>query len=109
MVLLIVPLMDEALATIDASGAGAASGTFNTMQQVGFSLGVAVAGVIFFGRAGSNPTAASLRSAVIEALWMTVGAFALAGIVALFLPNHRAQKKAQAQHRQDTAMPAGAR
>lgn len=109
MVLLIVPLMDEALATVEASGAGAASGTFNTFQQVGFSLGVAVAGVIFFGRAGSHPTADSLRHAVTEALWMTVGAFALAGIVALLLPNHRSQKAARAHEPSDAAVTAGAR
>jgi Na+/melibiose symporter-like transporter len=108
LVLLIVPLLDQAMATIDESAAGAASGTFNTFQQVGFSLGVAVAGVIFFNRAGAHPTAASLQHAVTEALWMTVAAFALAGLAALLLPSHRAQKAIREQG-DDTRLPAKVR
>jgi EmrB/QacA subfamily drug resistance transporter len=47
--LLITPLMTIVLADLDPETAGAASGTLNTAQQVGNSIGVALIGVIFFG------------------------------------------------------------
>jgi EmrB/QacA subfamily drug resistance transporter len=43
------PLSSTVLAEIDSSRAGIASGTLSTTQQVGFALGVAVTGLIFFG------------------------------------------------------------
>ncbi|MEV5432963.1 MFS transporter [Streptomyces sp. NPDC052701] len=89
MVLLIVPLLDEALRTVPPSAAGAASGTFTTFQQLGYSLGVAVAGVIFFNTAGDQPTFDTLNDAVTNALWVTVAAFALSGVFALFMPKLR--------------------
>jgi EmrB/QacA subfamily drug resistance transporter len=45
------PLTATVLAGVDASRAGSASGALSTGQQVGFALGVAVTGVIFFGAA----------------------------------------------------------
>jgi predicted MFS family arabinose efflux permease len=42
------PLTSTVLSGIDPSGAGAASGAMSTMQQVGYALGVAVTGLIFF-------------------------------------------------------------
>ncbi|MFF6999943.1 MFS transporter [Streptomyces sp. NPDC008313] len=89
MVLLIVPLLDEALRTVPPTDAGAASGTFTTFQQVGYSLGVAVAGVIFFNTAGDHPTFGTLNTAVTRALWVTVAAFALSGLFALLMPKLR--------------------
>ncbi|MGW1506165.1 MFS transporter [Streptomyces mirabilis] len=86
MVLLIVPLLDESLRTVPAASAGAASGAFATFQQVGYSLGVAIGGVVFFNTAGDRPTFDTLNEGVIKALWVTVAAFALAGICALFMP-----------------------
>ena len=47
--LLVVPLVDIALATVPETDAGAASGTYGTFQQVGAALGVAVIGSVFFG------------------------------------------------------------
>jgi EmrB/QacA subfamily drug resistance transporter len=47
--LLITPLMTIVLTDLDPETAGAASGTLNTAQQVGNSIGVALIGVIFFG------------------------------------------------------------
>jgi len=50
--LLVVPLVDLALATVEVSDAGAGSGVFNTSSQLGGALGVAIVGVVFFGTAG---------------------------------------------------------
>ena len=47
--LLVVPLVDIALATVPETEAGAASGTYGTFQQVGAALGIAVIGSVFFG------------------------------------------------------------
>jgi EmrB/QacA subfamily drug resistance transporter len=43
------PLSSSVLGSIDPARIGAASGTLSTTQQVGFALGVAITGVIFFG------------------------------------------------------------
>jgi hypothetical protein len=45
------PLTSIVLAGVDASRAGSASGAMSTTQQVGYALGVAITGVIFFGAA----------------------------------------------------------
>jgi EmrB/QacA subfamily drug resistance transporter len=47
--LVIAPLATIVLHTLDPERAGAASGLFTTMQNVGNALGVAVTGVVFFG------------------------------------------------------------
>jgi EmrB/QacA subfamily drug resistance transporter len=43
------PLTSIVLANVEPARAGAASGAMSTMQQIGYALGVAVTGVIFFG------------------------------------------------------------
>jgi EmrB/QacA subfamily drug resistance transporter len=45
------PLTSTVLANVEPSRAGAASGAMATMQQIGYAVGVAVTGVIFFGAA----------------------------------------------------------
>jgi EmrB/QacA subfamily drug resistance transporter len=45
------PLTSIVLATVEPERAGSASGAMSTIQQVGYALGVAVTGVIFFGAA----------------------------------------------------------
>jgi MFS family permease len=45
------PLTSIVLANVEPSRAGSASGAMSTIQQVGYALGVAVTGVIFFGAA----------------------------------------------------------
>jgi EmrB/QacA subfamily drug resistance transporter len=45
------PLTSIVLAGVDPSRAGSASGAMSTTQQVGYAVGVAVTGVIFFGAA----------------------------------------------------------
>jgi EmrB/QacA subfamily drug resistance transporter len=45
------PLTSTVLANVAAARAGSASGALSTAQQIGFALGVAVTGVIYFGSA----------------------------------------------------------
>ena len=45
------PLTSTVLANVDPARAGGASGALSTTQQVGFALGVAITGVIYFGAA----------------------------------------------------------
>jgi EmrB/QacA subfamily drug resistance transporter len=43
------PLTSTVLATVEPELAGAASGAMSTTQQIGYALGVAITGIIFFG------------------------------------------------------------
>ena len=43
------PLTSTVLKNVDPARAGSASGAMSTMQQVGYSLGVAITGVVYFG------------------------------------------------------------
>jgi EmrB/QacA subfamily drug resistance transporter len=88
--LLVVPLVDVALATVPTSEAGAASGAYGTVQQVGAALGVAVIGTVFFGVVGTSNEVASLRSGLLAACWVAAGGYALSAVASLFLPT-RAQ------------------
>jgi EmrB/QacA subfamily drug resistance transporter len=48
------PLTSTVLANVAAARAGSASGAMSTTQQIGYALGVAVTGVIYFGAAGDG-------------------------------------------------------
>jgi EmrB/QacA subfamily drug resistance transporter len=87
--LLVVPLVDVALATVPTSEAGAASGAYGTVQQVGAALGVAVVATVFFGVVGTSYDAASLRSGLLAACWVAAGGYALAAVASLLLPSRR--------------------
>jgi EmrB/QacA subfamily drug resistance transporter len=52
--LIIAPLINVILATINTAIAGSASGVLTTTQQIGGAVGVAVVGVVFFGLLGSR-------------------------------------------------------
>jgi EmrB/QacA subfamily drug resistance transporter len=88
--LLVVPLVDVALATVPTAEAGAASGAYGTVQQVGAALGVAVAGTVFFGVVGTAYDAGSLRAGLEAACWVSAGGYAMAALASLLLPS-RAQ------------------
>ncbi|WP_051276637.1 MFS transporter [Marmoricola sp. URHB0036] len=95
--LLVVPLVDIALATVPETEAGAASGTYGTFQQVGAALGIAVVGSVFFG-AISSFTPAALRDADITASWWVLGGFLVCAVSTAFLPDREAvQEHARAQ------------
>jgi EmrB/QacA subfamily drug resistance transporter len=55
----IAPVTNVVLAGISSRDAGSASGALATAQQVGAALGIAVAGVIFFGLLGVNANTSS--------------------------------------------------
>ena len=48
------PLTSTVLKNVDPARAGSASGAMSTMQQVGYSLGVAITGVVYFGASGQG-------------------------------------------------------
>jgi EmrB/QacA subfamily drug resistance transporter len=85
--MLVVPLVDIALATVPTSEAGAASGAYGTVQQVGAAVGVAVIGTVFFGIVGTSYDASSLRDGLLAACWVAAGGYALAALSSLLLPS----------------------
>jgi EmrB/QacA subfamily drug resistance transporter len=84
--LLVVPLVDVALATVPPADAGAASGAYGTFQQCGAALGVAISGVVFFGVAGTTFTADRLADAITAAAWVSITGFALCALATTLLP-----------------------
>jgi EmrB/QacA subfamily drug resistance transporter len=95
--LLVVPLVDIALATVKESDAGAASGTYGTFQQVGAALGIAIIGSVFFDLVDQF-TAASLRAAEVRAGWWVIGGFLLCAASTVFLPDReKVQEHARVQ------------
>jgi EmrB/QacA subfamily drug resistance transporter len=84
--LLIVPLVDVALARVPLPSAGAATGAYNTMQQVGAALGIAIVGVVFFGVLGAHPTPARFEQAFLAGAWVAVAGYAIAAVSSLALP-----------------------
>ena len=94
MILLAVPPMDLTLAAVDGDDAGAASGVFNTVQQFGSALGVALVGVVFFGVLGEDPSPARYEDALLAGTRVTITAFAVASLAAALLPAHRVARPA---------------
>ncbi len=66
--------------------AGAASGVFTMVQQVGFAVGVAVIMGLFFSVLGAGTTAGDYERALCVALSCNVGLMALTCLLAFFLP-----------------------
>ncbi|MFT6534880.1 MAG: EmrB/QacA subfamily drug resistance transporter [Alpinimonas sp.] len=93
----IVPLLDLALANTATTNAGAASGVFGMVQQVGSALGVAVVGVIFFGVVGVDFSPATLRDAFLAGMWVPITALLLSLVAAYFLPSVAAVKRHKAE------------
>src|SRR6218665_1215637 len=85
--LVAVPLTDVALAQMPVTNAGAASGVFGTVQQVGSALGVAVIGVVFFGIAGTQFTPGVLRDGFISSMWVPIIALIISAVATFFLPS----------------------
>ena len=83
------PIQQTVLSNVDPARAGAASGMLSTIQQVGFALGVAMSGVVYFGAADQD-----IAEAFQTTLWQ-MAAFAVE-IVALtaLLPRPRRDPKA---------------
>ena len=84
--LLVVPLIDVALATIPLSDAGAASGTYGTFQQIGAALGVAISGTVFFTAVGTDWSKPNVLAALIPAVGVAIAGYLVAALASLFLP-----------------------
>jgi EmrB/QacA subfamily drug resistance transporter len=88
-----VPLSIAALAGVAPREAGLASGLFNTSQQIGGALGVAVFSTVSTNRAATllkegESQAAAHTSGFTVAFWVAVG-FAVAALIATLLMIHR--------------------
>jgi EmrB/QacA subfamily drug resistance transporter len=88
--LLVVPLIDIALATVPIADAGAASGAYGTFQQIGAAVGVAVAGTVFFAHVGSDWSQPNVLGALLAAGGVAITGYALSTLAALLLPDRRA-------------------
>ena len=82
------PIQQIVLGAVEPARAGAASGMLSTTQQLGFALGVAVSGIVFFGDLGAG-TAEAFRLS----LWQ-MAAFAISIVaVSWLLPRPDAQPR----------------
>ena len=91
--LLIIPLVDVALATVPVADAGAASGAYSTFQQLGAAAGVAVSTTVFFTIVGDDWSREHVLEALGASVWVSVAGFAIAATASLLLPG-RAQVQA---------------
>jgi EmrB/QacA subfamily drug resistance transporter len=80
--LLIIPLANVVLAAAPAGAAGGASGVFNTAQQFGGAVGIAVIGTVFFTRLEDE----TFTDAFTYALPIAAGLYIAAALLALVLP-----------------------
>lgn len=88
--LLIIPLVDVALATVPVTDAGSASGAYSTFQQLGAASGVAVSTTVFFTIVGDDWSREHVLEALGTSVWISVAGFAIAAAASLLLPG-RAQ------------------
>lgn len=84
--LLIIPLVDVALATVPVADAGAASGAYSTFQQLGAAAGVAVSTTVFFTIVGDDWSREHVLTALQASVWVSVTGFAIAALASLLLP-----------------------
>lgn len=84
--LLIIPLVDVALATVPVADAGAASGAYSTFQQLGAAAGVAVSTTVFFTIVGDDWSREHVLTALQASVWVAIAGFAIAALASLLLP-----------------------
>lgn len=88
--LIVAPLADAVLSEVPKEHSGSASGLFNTVQQMGNALGLALVSVIFFGSIGDRLTPAQLGPAFADAfehsLWWVAGVLAAIFLLMFALP-----------------------
>ena len=85
--LLVVPLIDVALANVPLQDAGAASGTYGTFQQIGAAVGVAIAGTVFFAQVGTDFSQPNVMAALTAASTIAVGGYLLAALAVCRCPS----------------------
>ncbi|GAA1770187.1 MFS transporter [Agromyces humatus] len=88
--LLIIPLVDVALATVPVADAGAASGTYSTFQQLGAASGVAISTTVFFSVVGDDWSREHMLTALQASVWVAVAGFGIAALASLLLPRRAA-------------------
>jgi EmrB/QacA subfamily drug resistance transporter len=79
--LCITPLVTTVLSSVQPEHAGAASGVLSTVQQVGNALGVAVAGVLFFGALGTGGYVFAFEVTLIEFVILLLGVACLSRLL----------------------------
>lgn len=85
--LLIIPLVDVALATVPVADAGAASGAYSTFQQLGAAAGVAVSTTVFFTIVGDDWSREHVLGALQASVWVAIGGLAITALASLLLPS----------------------
>ncbi|HEY5856600.1 MAG TPA: MFS transporter [Aldersonia sp.] len=88
--LLVVPLVDVALATVPIGDGGAAAGTYGTFQQIGAAVGVAISGTVFFGAVGTDWSVPTVAQALERSGWVAIAGYLIAAGASLLLPGGRA-------------------
>jgi len=77
--MVMAPLVSTVLAGLPPQHAGVASGVLSMVQQASNALGVALIGILFYGRLGSAPDAAGYDAAFrVALLYLTVSALVVA-------------------------------
>lgn len=84
--LLIIPLVDVALATVPVADAGAASGAYSTFQQLGAASGVAISTTVFFLIVGDDWSRRHVLDALGGSVWVSILGLAIAAAASLLLP-----------------------
>ena len=84
--LLVVPLIDVALATVPLRDAGAASGAYGTFQQIGAAVGVAISATVFFAAVGTDFSQPNVMAALLASGGIAIGGYLLASLASLLLP-----------------------
>ncbi|HKH07306.1 MAG TPA: MFS transporter, partial [Agromyces sp.] len=100
--LLIIPLVDVALANVPVADAGAASGAYSTFQQLGAAAGVAVSTTVFFTIVGDDWSREHLLAALTGSVLVSVAGFAIAALASLLLPS-RTQVRAHLEQARQLA------
>ncbi|KZM71904.1 MFS transporter [Nocardia terpenica] len=80
------PIADLTLAKVPHEHAGSASGLFNTALQLGYALGIALTGLVFFSATGDSPTSTLNRAAFTGVLWWVAAALTVMWALMFCLP-----------------------
>ncbi|WP_433653930.1 MFS transporter [Nocardia sp. CA-128927] len=82
------PIADLTLVKVPHESAGSAAGLFNTALQLGYALGIALNGLVFFAATGGSPDEALNRDAFTGVLWWVGGTLIVMWALMFFLPKH---------------------
>ncbi|WP_067528325.1 MFS transporter [Nocardia uniformis] len=82
------PIADLTLAKVPHERVGSASGLFNTALQLGYALGIALNGLVFFAVTGGSPDGALNRAAFTGVLWWVGGTVIAMWALMFYLPRH---------------------